>query len=130
MSSEFKRPSIRRLVRRALARGERMVTSPAPTQQPSIEFEGGQRMEVPPGTSVLHAAIRMGVDLAHYCGGNCSCGSCRIVVLAGGEFLSKPQQREALVLGPGRLKAGERLGCQARIVGPVQIRVPDFFMGV
>ena len=44
MSSEFKRPSFRRLVRRAIARGEKMVTNPAPAQRPSIEFEGGQRM--------------------------------------------------------------------------------------
>ena len=129
MSKQSKRPSIRRLVRRAIKKGEKLASKPAPSLPASIEFEGSERVEVAQGMTVLHAAIRNGVDLAHYCGGNCSCGSCRIIVLAGAENLSKPQQREALVLGPGRLKGGERLGCQARIAGPVQIRIPDYFMG-
>ena len=129
MSKKSKRPSVRRLVRRALAKGEKLVSSQAPSEPASVQFQGHERVEVAEGMTVLHAAIRTGVDLSHYCGGNCSCGSCRIIVVSGGEFLTKPQHREALVLGPGRLKAGERLGCQARIVGPVQIHIPDYFMG-
>jgi ferredoxin len=31
---------------------------------------------------------------------------------------------EELVLGGAQVRAGQRLACQARVVGPVQVRIP------
>ena len=126
MSGTLKRPSIRRLARRIAAKASRPAEPQGPVR---VEFESGEVSEQRPGTTVLHAAIKMDVSLPHYCGGHCSCGSCRIVIIEGAENLSRPQGREEMVLGPGRIKNGERLGCQARILGPVRIRIPDNFMG-
>jgi ferredoxin len=130
MGSRIKRPSIRRLARKIAARATGEQSQPdMPTGPVMVEFEGHEPQEIPPGSSLLHAALRMGVDLSHYCGGNCSCGSCKLIVLEGANNLSRPQPREEMVLGHGRTQKGERLGCQSRILGPVRVRIPDWFQG-
>jgi 2Fe-2S ferredoxin len=76
----------------------------------------------------LEAAVLLELDLDHYCGGNCSCGSCRIKVVSGKKNLSRPRPDEQMVLGPDAEEKGDRLACQARVQGPVSIKIPDFFM--
>ena len=82
---------------------------------------------VPYGTTILKAAINNGVDLDHFCGGTCSCSTCRIVVVSGAEMLSKMKPREALVLGEEKRRNGDRLSCQAQVTGSVTVRIPDYF---
>lgn len=90
-------------------------------------FEGRARGEVPGGISLLAAARLLEVDLSHYCGGMCSCGTCRIQVISGAHNLSRPHGNEPLVLGDARVRAGDRLACQARVLGPVTVKVPAWF---
>ena len=79
------------------------------------------------GTTLLEVAEVLGVDLDHFCGGQCSCGTCRIEVTNGPENLSKPSPKETLVLGPIAASRGDRLACQARVMGDAQITVPKWF---
>ena len=79
------------------------------------------------GTTILEAALEAGLSLDHFCGGNCSCGTCRVEVVQGDRNMSTPRPDESLVLGPGALEAGDRLACQAQVRGPVEVRVPRFF---
>lgn len=88
---------------------------------------GGTTVEVRPGTTVLDAARRHGVDLRSYCGGNCSCGTCRVEVVAGGRHLSRCESMEEMVLGPEKKRRGDRLACQAQVLGDVEIRIPEWF---
>jgi len=76
--------------------------------------------------TVLDAAEALGFPLNHDCGGNASCTTCRVEVLAGGENLSEIDfdeqdllDREALV------EPFHRLGCQAHILGDVIVQVPE-----
>ena len=91
-----------------------------------VEFDG---REVPcrAGATVLEAAQQSDVELRSYCGGNCSCGTCRVEIVEGAEHLSKPLPMEQLVLGMDAQRRGDRLACQAQILGPVKVRVPEFF---
>ncbi len=93
-----------------------------------VRFQGAAAGRFPAGTTLLEAARSLGVDLDHYCGGNCSCGTCRVEVVRGGEHLARMRSSEAMVLGHEAVRAGDRLACQARVLGPVEVRVPAFFM--
>jgi len=82
---------------------------------------------VPVGASLLAIADKLGVDIDHYCGGQCSCGTCRIKVNSGAEGLSKTEGMEGMVLGGRNQAAGDRLACQARVFGDVDVTVPRWF---
>ena len=116
---------------RALRRGASRVrdkVGPATPKGPvRLRFEGHGEVEVPRGTTILAAAREAGVDVPHYCGGTCSCGTCRVVIRDGAQRLSPPDGREAMVLGSERAREGDRLACQARALGPATIHVPDWF---
>jgi len=99
----------------------------APPSPPSLQIDGGPSGPVDPGTTALRAALALGVDVDHFCGGKASCASCRVEVLDGAAQLSPLSPRERMVLGPARAAAGDRLSCQAQILGPVRLRVPARF---
>lgn len=93
-----------------------------------VQFAQRGGGEVLYGTTVLGAARQLRVDLDHFCGGHCSCGTCRVEVLAGAEHLSRRELNEEIVLGVEAARRGHRLACQARIFGPVEVQVPEFFL--
>ena len=96
---------------------------------PTATIRVGEReQEVPTGITILQAVLSMDLDLDHYCGGHCSCGSCRVEVCEGANKLSKHRPDERMVLGAEADARGDRLACQARILGDVSIKIPDFFM--
>ena len=70
--------------------------------------------------TILEALRSNGIDIDHFCGGICSCGTC--IVKADG-VLSKIQSREKLVIGYSRVET-HRLACQAKILGDVTIHLP------
>lgn len=81
--------------------------------------------EVPANISLLEAAKMLGFPLPHDCGGNASCTTCRVEVQSGGESLSEIDFDEQDLLDRENLvEAYNRLGCQARILGDVVVRVP------
>ncbi len=88
---------------------------------------GGAVVHVRKGATVLEAARLGGVELRSYCGGNCSCGTCRVEIVVGAPNLSRPQPMEQLVLGMDAERRGDRLACQAQLNGPVTVRVPEWF---
>lgn len=94
----------------------------------------GRRGHFPLGTSLLHAARSLGVDLDSVCGGRGLCGRCQ-VVLSEGKFakhgitsstahLSPFAETEARQKKRARLRDGRRLGCAALIQGDVVVDVP------
>ncbi len=130
--SDASRALVSRLAHRALSglrrRLGRRGPAVAPASPPAVHFLG--RLEQPaaaePGESILQLALRLDLDLDHFCGGRCSCGTCRVVIAAGGEYLSRPDGREQAVLGVA-LDRGDRLACQAIVRGPVEVHIPEFF---
>lgn len=83
-------------------------------------------VEADKGTSILEAALEHGVSLYHTCGGNCSCSTCRVVVLKGAENLSAMEPDEAQILDAFDLKKPYRLGCQAlTLKGEIEVEIPE-----
>jgi 2Fe-2S ferredoxin len=86
----------------------------------------GKSGEVPERLSLLEAATLLGFALNHDCGGNASCTTCRIEVQLGGENLSDIDFDEQDLLDREALtEPWHRLGCQARILGDVVVKVPE-----
>jgi uncharacterized 2Fe-2S/4Fe-4S cluster protein (DUF4445 family) len=93
----------------------------------AVSFEPhGKKVFVLPGTSLLEAASRAGLTLKSPCGGNGTCGKCRVRVLEG-LSPAEPGDAEA-IQGPltgGQLADGERLACVTHVRGPMTVEVPE-----
>jgi 2Fe-2S ferredoxin len=77
----------------------------------------GRAVDVDVESTLLSAARRAGVPLASSCRGAGICDACRVRVVEGGDLLSELTEREReSPLGPG-----ERLACQAVVLGPVTV---------
>jgi len=88
-----------------------------------IEFEPiGRRDSCPADQSLLEAAQQLGVDLISLCGGEGTCGRCKVQILAG--QVSPPTSVEKEVLSADELLAGYRLACQAYPRSDLKIHVP------
>ncbi|MDG1412202.1 MAG: ASKHA domain-containing protein [Acidimicrobiales bacterium] len=94
----------------------------------------GVQTDVAPGTSVLDAARRVGVDIDSTCGGRGLCGRCQITPSLG-EFakwgitstddaVSPWTSVESAYKGRRQIITGSRLGCQARVVTDLVVDVP------
>ncbi len=94
----------------------------------------GKRGRVAPGTKVLDAARRLGVDLDSVCGRRGICSKCQVAPSIGAhpkhgitvtaDALSPANEVEHRYDRVRGLKPGRRLGCQAEIRGDVVIDVP------
>jgi 2Fe-2S ferredoxin len=86
----------------------------------------GKSGDVPENMTLLEASEALGFPLHHDCGGNASCTTCRVEVQAGGENLSDIDFDEQDLLDREALtERRHRLGCQARVLGDVVVRVPE-----
>jgi ferredoxin len=87
---------------------------------PTVVFVNvGRAGVVAEGSTILQAALDLGVHISHICGGNGICSTCRVEVVLGEENLTPVNPQEiAYDLGDCR-----RLGCQARVQGNVAVRV-------
>ncbi|HSF66097.1 MAG TPA: 2Fe-2S iron-sulfur cluster-binding protein [Nitrospiraceae bacterium] len=82
--------------------------------------------EVEVNTSLLEASKLIGYSLNHDCGGNASCTTCRVEVQMGAENLSEIDFDEQDLLDREALsEPWHRLGCQAKVLGDVVVRVPS-----
>ncbi len=86
----------------------------------------GRSGEVEPNLTLLEAAKALGFELNHDCGGNASCTTCRVEVQMGEDNLSEIDFDEQDLLDREALsEPWHRLGCQARVLGDVVVRVPE-----
>lgn len=88
-----------------------------------IDFEPvGRRGPCPEGGTLLDAARALGVDLESICGGNGSCGSCRVQIVTG--ELTPVTLAEDGELSAAELAQGYRLACLAKPRSDCRVHVP------
>ncbi len=88
-----------------------------------IDFEPiGRRGPCSAEATLLEAARDLGIDLISLCGGEGSCGRCKVQLMAG--ELSQVTGVEQQMLGPHELGQGFRLACQAYAQSDVALHVP------
>ena len=95
---------------------------------PRVTFlhPNGKSGAVTENVTLLDAAKELGFTLNHDCGGNASCTTCRVEVQTGSEHLSEIDFEEQDLLDREALsEPWHRLGCQARVLGDVVVRVPE-----
>ncbi len=87
-----------------------------------VTFEpSGRRTICLPGQSLMEAARQAGLFLASVCGGQGTCGKCRVRVQGD---LQPPTVQEQALLSAEEQQAGYRLACQARLRGPAVVFLP------
>ena len=87
-----------------------------------VTFEpGDKKVYVLAGTLLQEAATAADLVLDAPCGGEGTCGKCRVVVVQGA---SPPTDEERQRLTAEELHAGCRLACQATVDGPMTVLVP------
>ncbi len=93
-----------------------------------IDINGGDTvLEVESGSSLLTTLAGQGIHLPSACGGQGSCGMCKVQVISGGGeilptevgFFTRKQQKD-----------NWRLGCQVKVKEDMAIKVPESVMGI
>ncbi len=79
-------------------------------------------VEVAPGTSLLEAIRRAGVQIESICGGKGECGKCRVILEGGGWTERSAARRRHLT--PREVEAGYRLACEVTVSGDLEVTVP------
>lgn len=80
-------------------------------------------IEVEKGSNLREALINSGIEITSPCGGCASCTKCVIIVKSGGESLSDIEFTEKQMIGNVFHLTGERLSCQAKVLGSVHIDI-------
>lgn len=86
-----------------------------------VTYNGGRRVTVQQGTTILEASRMAGIPHAAVCGGRGRCSTCRIRIWAGLEALPAPNEQEEAVLVRIGAPANMRLACQTRPVAAVSV---------
>lgn len=81
-------------------------------------------LEAAPGTSLLVAIQANNVPISTACGGQATCGQCRLWVRGGAQNLTPIVPVEVTHLGTVMKITGQRLACQARLCGDVTVEIP------
>jgi len=118
--------------RRILGRVRGAAARPKIPDTATVQFIEASGREHPPvevdtGDTLLAIARAYGVDISSYCGGQCSCSTCRVLILDTADGLTSRTPNESMVLGEAQVRAGERLACQARLIGPVRVQLLDLY---
>ncbi len=88
-----------------------------------IDFEPiGKRVDVAADSNLLDAARQAGIGLASVCGGEGTCGRCRVVIMSG--KVSAPVDADRRFLSQLELSSGQRLACRCHVHSDVKVHVP------
>jgi adenylate cyclase len=86
-------------------------------QKVAVAYDEGLSARGRRGLSILELSLLNDVPHAHVCNGRGRCGTCRVRVEAGGGQLSAVEELERKTLARVGAGSGERLACQARVLG-------------
>jgi 2Fe-2S ferredoxin len=94
---------------------------------PKVRFlKENLEVEVPEGTTILEASRQVGAPEGDRCGGVCACSTCHVYVIEGFEQTSEIEDEEFDILDKAvDVRMTSRLGCQAKIHGPVAVEISD-----
>ncbi len=80
---------------------------------------GAKTVSVSKGATLLNAAVKAGVYLHSSCGGNGTCGRCRVIVKSG-----DCKAEESAALSDKEKKRGYKLACMTSVYGDMTVEVP------
>jgi adenylate cyclase len=90
---------------------------------PTIHFlPDDKTVDVKEGESIRDVALRNDIPVAHVCGGNGRCSTCRILVIEGHENCSPRTGKEQEISDFMSFGQEVRLACQTTVAGDVKVR--------
>jgi len=99
----------------------------SPSGNVTITVNGDKQLSVAQGSSLMATLNENGIYLPSACGGKASCGQCKVQVLdGGGEILDSEKPH----FTRKQIKDHWRLGCQCKVKGDLNIKVPESILGV
>lgn len=99
----------------------------SPSGKVTLTINGDTKLEVEQGGSVMNTLNENGIFLPSACGGKASCGQCKLQILkGGGEILDSEKPH----FTRKEIKDNWRLGCQVKVKGDMELKVPESVMGV
>ncbi len=99
----------------------------SPSGNVDIIINGDRKLTVGQGNSLMSTLTENGIFLSSACGGKASCGQCKVQVLqGGGEILDSERPH----FSHKQIKDHWRLGCQCKVKGNLEIRLPESVLGV
>lgn len=85
----------------------------------------GNKYELQRGYSLLNNLLLNDIITPAKCGGKAICGRCRVRIINGNNYCTKPNPEEKARLNPEQLALGWRLACQTQCIKDIQIYLPD-----
>lgn len=82
---------------------------------------GGKQLEAPRKANLLKFLQESQIPVGSACGGKGLCASCKLQVLSGAKNLSRPNDREIELAERNHLTKIERISCQTKILGDIEI---------
>jgi uncharacterized 2Fe-2S/4Fe-4S cluster protein (DUF4445 family) len=93
------------------------------TRNVKVKFEPqGKSVEVARGATVRDAAVQAGINLDYPCGGNGTCGKCKVRLLSNDGVLTPAEEK---ALSPDEVARGTRLACQVTVQGSLTVEIPE-----
>lgn len=90
-------------------------------------FQSEQTLQITGTTKVtptiLEALLANNIGINHSCGGQGTCGTCRVEILSGMEHLNIKNETEAEFFNEYKLSPNIRLSCQTYLAGEVKIKI-------
>ncbi|MBC86316.1 MAG: hypothetical protein CL677_03975 [Bdellovibrionaceae bacterium] len=91
----------------------------------NFSFEGYPDLKFKEGETILEFAIRNQIPLNHSCGGNATCGTCRVLVTSNLEHLPERNEVEKEISEDRSFSEFERLACQLNCGPNLTVKLPD-----
>ena len=85
----------------------------------------GKRADFPPGTTILDAGRKLGIDIASICGGKGTCGKCKVKIDKGVAGCNSLTPRELKCLTKEEMTSNFRLACQVIPTTSTIVYVPE-----
>lgn len=85
----------------------------------------GKRVIVDHSSNILDNAKKSGVDLISLCGGNGTCGKCKVIIDKERKNAGPITEMEKSNFSQIELSSGYRLACCTSIMGHITVRVPE-----
>lgn len=83
----------------------------------------GAIVEASPAVSILNNLLQSDISISHVCGGKAQCGTCRIEIIEGEQYLSPVTKEERIRLAKFGNPEHARLACQTYSYGDIIIRI-------
>jgi len=91
----------------------------------TIQFEPeGRKVVTDPGQKILDIAEESGIGIRSECGGNATCGKCRVVIQDQSR-VSELTDPEKKLLSESEISAGYRLACCTTATGDLVVEIPE-----